>query len=173
MDNIQLSQWKDKYELMHKKELKLCIRTLKRNQAPYNKVQYVSRLLRSKINKSDAVKITVSKVDEQIKGNFWSYIKHSFYNKNALLPTFIASSCTDFFTMFFSAINPLATFIIPSWIPSLSQPSTPYDLSPPTYQLITNVIRRIKASGSPCPLDKILIIPYKRCPYLSFLSLKL
>ena len=41
LDNIQQSQWKDKYELMHKKELKVCLRTLKRNQAPYNKVQYV------------------------------------------------------------------------------------------------------------------------------------
>ena len=38
----------------------------------------------------------------------------------------------------------------------------------PTYQQITKVIRRIKASGSPCPLYKISIIPYKRCPFLRF-----
>ena len=87
------------------------------------------------------------------------------------MPTLTASSCTDFYSKIFSTINPLATFIIPSWIPSLSQLSTPYDLSPPTYQQITKIIRRIKASGSPCPLDKISIIPYKRCPYLrSFIT---
>ena len=43
--------------------------------------------------------------------------------------------------------------------------------TPPTYQQITKVIRRIKTSGSPCPLDKFSIIPYKRCPFLrSFIT---
>ena len=30
----------------------------------------------------------------------------------------------------------------------------------------TQVVGRIKSSGSPCPLDKISIICFKRCPYL-------
>ena len=48
----------------------------------------------------------------------------------------------------------------------LAQPSTPYDLCPPSYQQIAKAIRRMKASGSPCPQDKISISPFKCCPYL-------
>ena len=33
-------------------------------------------------------------------------------------------------------------------------------------QLITNVIRKMKSSGSPCPLDQLSIISFKHCPYL-------
>ena len=166
VDTIYQATWKDKYEPMQKKDLKSCLRTLKRNQAPYSEIQYVSRLLRSRINHKP-----VSNVDDQIKRNFWQYVKQSFNHKIALSPTFNASICTEFFGKFFATINPLASFTIPSWIPSLSQPCILYDLSPPTYQQITKVIRRIKASGSPCPLDKISIIPYKRCPFLrSFIT---
>ena len=39
-------------------------------------------------------------------------------------------------------------------------------MSPPTYHEITRIIERMKSSGSPCPLDKISIICFKRCPYL-------
>ena len=62
--------------------------------------------------------------------------------------------------------KPIKSFSIPNWIPRLAQPSIPYDLCPPSYQQITQVIHRMKASGSPCPLDKISTIPFKRCPYL-------
>ena len=51
------------------------------------------------------------------------------------------------------------------------KPGIAYDLSPLTYQQITKAIRRIKASGSPCPINNISIIPYKRCAYLrSFIT---
>ena len=171
VDTSQQSQWKNKYEPKCKKELKLCLRTLKRNQASYSEIQYVSRLLRSKLNDSNAVSVSASKIDDQIRRNFWGFIKQSFNHTNALSPTFNASTCAKFFSKFFSMINPVKSFTIPSWIPSFSQPSIRYDLSPPTYQQITKVIRRIKASGSPCPLNKISIIPFKRCPYLrSFIT---
>ena len=39
-------------------------------------------------------------------------------------------------------------------------------LTPPTYQEVTNVIRKMKPSGAPCPLDQMSIICFKRCPYL-------
>ena len=55
---------------------------------------------------------------------------------------------------------------MPSWIPSLPQPTIPYNLSSPSYQQITKILRRMKASGSPYPLDKLSVIPFKRCPYL-------
>jgi hypothetical protein len=58
-------------------------------------------------------------------------------------------------------VNPNKLFKIPRWIPRLPDPITP-----PTYQQITNIIRKMKTSGSPCPLDQISIICFKRCPYL-------
>ena len=67
------------------------------------------------------------------------------------------------------SVNPTKVFNLPSWIPTLSDPVIPFNLEPPTYQQISNVIRKMKASGSPCPLDQLSIICFKRCPrtYLS------
>ena len=48
----------------------------------------------------------------------------------------------------------------------LHDPITEFDLELPTYRQITNIIRKMKTSGSPCPLDQISIISFKRCPYL-------
>ena len=39
-------------------------------------------------------------------------------------------------------------------------------LTPPTHNETTNVIRKMKPSGSPCPLHQISVICLKRCPYL-------
>ena len=56
-------------------------------------------------------------------------------------------------------------------MPSFDEPTYPFDTQPPSYQAITSLIRRMKASTSPCPLDKISIICFKRCPYLrSFIT---
>jgi len=68
---------------------------------------------------------------------------------------------TSFFWYFFCSQNPSKGFSIPGWIPSLPQPSVPYNVTTPT-----KVICRIKASGPPYPLNKISIIPFKRYPYL-------
>ena len=57
-------------------------------------------------------------------------------------------------------------FVIPNWIPKLSDPVFKFDLDTPTYQQVTNIIRKMKSSGSPCPLDQLSIICFKRCPYL-------
>ena len=41
-----------------------------------------------------------------------------------------------------------------------------FNFNPPSYQEITQIIKHVKSSGSPCPLDQISIICFKRCPYL-------
>ena len=77
------------------------------------------------------------------------------------------SVCTIYFTKSLSAAFPNKTFNIPSWIPKFNAPTSPFNLDPPTYNEITNVIRKVKPSGSPCPLDQISVISLiKRCPYL-------
>ena len=63
-------------------------------------------------------------------------------------------------------VNPYKLFKIPNWIPMLPEPITEFDLTPPTYQQVTNIIRKMKTSGSPCPLDQISVICFKRFPYL-------
>ena len=82
------------------------------------------------------------------------------------MPSFDGLTCTNFFAKFFSPVNAAKKFEIPDWIPTLPLPNSPLDLSPPSYKQITKVVRRIKASGSPCALDQLSIIPFKRCPYL-------
>ena len=75
----------------------------------------------------------------------------------------------DCFAHFFKSlakINPNRLFDIPSWIPNLSDPEVQFNLDPPTYQQITNIIRKMKSFGSPCPLDQLSVICFKRCPYL-------
>ena len=98
--------------------------------------------------------------------NFWGYVKKVFKKKSDSLPTFDLAQCTAYFTKTFSAIIPSKTFTIPSWIPKFNSPTTQFNLDPPTYNEITSVIRKMKPSGSPCPLDQISVICLKRCPYL-------
>ena len=50
----------------------------------------------------------------------------------------------------------------------LPDPSTEFDLEPPTYQQVTNIIRKMKTSGSPCPLDQLSIICFKSFLYLRY-----
>ena len=57
-------------------------------------------------------------------------------------------------------------FTIPSWIPTFNEPELAFDEAPPTYQQITKIIRKMKTSGSPCPLDQIPVIVFKRSAYL-------
>ena len=82
-----------------------------------------------------------------------------------MLPSFTLDHCTLFFIKMFSVLLPYKKVTIPHWIPSFNQPSFSFDQSPP-YAKVTQVIHRIKSSGSPCPLDKISIICFMRCPYL-------
>ena len=76
------------------------------------------------------------------------------------------TQCLAYFTKTLAAIHPNKLFSIPNWIPALSDPEFQFDLDPPSYQQVTNIIRRMKASGSPCPLDQLSVICFKRCPFL-------
>ena len=60
----------------------------------------------------------------------------------------------------------MKVFTIPSWIPKLKEPNIPFNLSPPTYQEITRIIKRMKFPGSSCPLDQISMICFKPYPHL-------
>ena len=88
--------------------------------------------------------------DYSISKNFWGYVKKIFNIKAEMLPSFSMDECFDYFTRTLSSLNPTRLFNLRSWMPTLSDPVIPFNLEPPTYQQISNVIRKMKASGSPC-----------------------
>ena len=156
----------EKYRDSSKRSLKTDLKYLKQSQAPISEIRYVARLLRQKISTSAVESMPEVDHDNKIQNNLWSYVKTYLHCSTSPLPSFSVENCTSSFREFFRSKNPSKCFSIPSWIPPLPKPSVPYNLTPPSYQQVTKVIRRMKASGSPCPLDKISIIPFKRCPYL-------
>jgi len=100
--------------------------------------------------------------------NFWGFVKCVIEKGSTVLLTFSQNHWTLFFIKMFSAHLPCKKFTIPQGIPSFIQLSFPLDQSTPSYGkvMVTEVIQRIKPFGSPCPLDKISIVSFTRCPYL-------
>jgi len=159
----------DKYKNYSTKDLKKALKILKSSNNNVEEIKYVARTLRDKLQKSqhdpDKTDINIDH-DKYISKNFWGYVKNILNKKTSALPTFNMTECASYFRQILSQVNPYKLFVIPSWIPRLKPPDIPYNLDPPTYDQVTNVIRKMKSSGSPCPLDQISIICFKRCPYL-------
>jgi len=163
----------NKYKDKTAKELKKTLKNLKRSNADLREIKYVSHLLRDLLHNKNTVTQDTNNIDHDnfITKNFWSYTKKIFEAKETILPSFTMAECVDFFKITLSSANPTKLFHLPNWIPTLNDPVIPFDLDPPTYEQITHVIRKMKASGSPCPLDQISIICFKRCPYLRTCSM--
>ena len=162
----------DSYKDKSVKELKADLKTLKSINAGTVEIKFVTNLLRRKQQKTDRTYLgngncnqTVNH-DHCIKASFWGYVKTFLKNQATLNSTLNKATCTCFFSKYFSCFNPETFFSIPSWIPSFASPKVPFNLDPPTYQQVTNVIRKMKSSAYPCPLDQLSIICFKRCPYL-------
>ena len=157
-----------KYKHLTPKSLKHQLKQLKMNDAHLQEIKYVSQLLRSKLKSQDSTHSSATAVnqDRYVSKNLWGFVKNVIEKGSAVLPSFSRDRCTRFFITFFAAILPYKKFTIPHWIPSFNQPSFSFDQSAPSYDKVIQVVRRIKSSGSPCPLDKISIICFKRCPYL-------
>ena len=124
----------------------------------------MSRTLRNLLaNKSDKLS---HNHDSYIKNNFLGYVKNVIKYEPTVLPSFSKADCLYFFTKCFSARSPNKRFPIHSWTPSLAAPQVPFLLDPPSYQQITKIIHRMKASACPFPLHQAFIISIKRYPYL-------
>ena len=170
-DNNSSAQFESKYKTFSTKDLKKALKKLKLENGNVTEIKFVAKKLRNVLNKITAEHNNNNETaevdhDHLISKNFWGYVKKYFKKKSSLLPSFNMAQCTSYFTKTFSALNPNKTFSIPSWIPKFASPQTPFNLDPPTYQEITNVIRKMKPSGSPCPLDQLSVICFKRSPYL-------
>ena len=88
--------------------------------------------------------------DHWIKASFWGYVKTFLKNQATSNSTLNKNTCTYFFKKYSSCLNPKKLFSIPSWIPSFSSPKVPFNLDPPTYQQVTNAMRKMKSSALPC-----------------------
>ena len=161
----------NKYKDLPVKDLKKALRNLKSTNSDLTGIRYVSRILRDKLRndnipKSDLKQDVRINHDKYFQRNFWGYVKNVFEKKRSVLPTFTMLECFNYFKKTFAAVQPTKLFRFPSWIPTLCNPEIPFNLDPPTYQQVTSVIRKMKAFGSPCPLDQLSIICFKRCPFL-------
>ena len=171
------NEFDSKYKSHSAKDLKKVLKKLKSESSDLKEIRFVARKLRGLLNKKnpDTTQHPVSNASGQCDGidhnsllnnNFWGYVKKILKKKSESLPTFNLAQCTAYFTKTLSSVIPNKTFNIPCWIPKFSYPTSSFNLDPPTYSEITNVIRKMKPSGSPCPLDQISVICLKRCPYL-------
>ena len=156
-----------KYKGYSAHSLKKALKHLKSVAAPLSEVRYVSRLLRSKLNrKSDSSSTSDLDYDKYISKNFWEFVTNVVDRPFRLLPSFSSEVCSRYFAKLFLSESPYRKFPIPSWIPSLPQPTISFTCEPPSYERVTKIIRRMKSSSCPCPLDQISIICFKRCPFL-------
>ena len=164
-----------KYKEFSKQQLKQELKNLKRNtHENLRSIKYVAKLLRGKLAGKQNANDTCNSVDHnnEIKNNFWAYTKKFLEAGEKLKPEFNKLICTDYFKNFLRCSNPMRRFSIPSWISRFKEPDQAFDESPPTYREISKIIHKMKASGSPCPLDQIPIIVFKKSPYLrSYLTM--
>ena len=162
-DEALLNRFKDLSKAQLKRELK----RLKSAGDEVEAIKIVAKLLRNKINNnSPNDNIISTDHDLEVSKNFWSYCKRFLNYSQQKLLSFNKQKCQTFFKSALSCAIPRRIFGIPDWIPRFNAPTHQFDLKPPSYHEINKIIKRMKASGSPCPLDQISIICFKRCPYL-------
>ena len=150
-----------KYKEFSKQQLKQELKNLKLNtHENLRSIKYVAKLLRGKLAGKLNANNTSNSVDHnnEIKNNFWAYTKKFLEAGEKLKPVFNKLICTDYFKKFLRCSNPMRRFSIPSWIPRFKEPDQAFDDSPPTYREISKIIHKMKASGSPCPLDQIPLL---------------
>ena len=145
--------------------MKRILKVLKRSGDDIEEIKFVSRKLRLTLRNGNIGDVKTTNInfdhDSLISKSFWSYVKRFLTSKDKKLPSFTEADCISFFRGVFTSMNPNKIFRIPSWIPLFAPPQIPFNLDPPSYQQVTNVIRNMKASGSPFPLDQISVIAFK------------
>ena len=129
-----------KYESHTAKELKKALKLLKATNSNVTEIKYVARLLPNSLRTSNTNnRLTTMITSIEISGVM---SKTFLKTKRELLATFSMSECLSYFTTkVLSKVNPNKIFRIPSWIPMLPEPTVQFNLDPPTYQQVTNVIR--------------------------------
>ncbi|ESN94359.1 hypothetical protein HELRODRAFT_164188 [Helobdella robusta] len=129
------------------KQLKKKLKNLKilgRNNNSFNNdIIAVSKLIRSKLHNSKrpGKSADQSDVSIQLSKNFWKACKQIFSPTTTTPPSFDVEKGCNFFYSAMKA-DDKCNYNIPDWIPSLPLPSFGGDVGPPTYEEVSNIVRR-------------------------------
>ena len=163
VEEISNSEYKETFEKLSKRQLKKALSKLKSNKRSELEIRYASNLIKRKYEKKQ---INVLDHDEKLSKNFWSYCKDIFEKDEIIKPGFDKVTCETHFKNTMKHTNHHKSFEFPAWMKLLENPSSSFNDEKPTYREITNIINKMKSSGSPCPHDQMSIIILKRCPIL-------
>ena len=130
------------------------------------RIRYVSKLIRIKYSKKGSRLRTEMTNDEKIEKDFWKFFKEVFESENQVLPDFDENTCSYYFIKSLKKNIHLRDFSPPSWMKSLDEPDSQFDITPPSYREISKSIHKMKSSGPACPFDHVSVIALKRCPIL-------
>ena len=107
------------------------------------------------------ISITMNRSKKIIGG----YCKKVFEKKEAVQPDFNETRCFQYFRQSFKEKNLLRNFDFPEWMKQMDNPTKAFNTDVPTYKEVQKIIRKMKSSGSPCPLDHTSILMLKKCAY--------
>ena len=164
MDSAKMDEcsFTEIYKNFTKHQLKKKLKQLKNEKSPsVSRIRFVSRMLRAKATSSPTKTFYSIDQDLELKNNFWGYVKHYLEKPTKVLPTFNKSTCYEFFKKPFKCANPTKNIRIPSWISFFPPPEKKFDSNPPTYAEISQMIKRMKTSGLPCPTLSIPTFVFK------------
>ena len=149
---------KERYKHFSKKDFKKELRTLKLNNACINIIKYLAKEIRSRINKNRISIIVATDNDDEISRKVWGFAKKVLRSGISVFSSFDAVQGATYITHALKCVNRMKVFTILSWIPKLKEPNIPFNLSPPSYQEITRITKRMKSSGLACPLPCLRVI---------------
>jgi hypothetical protein len=97
---------------------------------------------------------------------FWSFAKQLLdeSSQTSIEPQFSEEEGIQYFTETYSA-KP-KSFASPDWIPSPPSPTAEFNCEEITMMEISAAVRKSKTKSTPCPLDAIPYIVFKKCPAL-------
>ena len=93
-------------------------------------------------------------------------LRKSFRAERRVKPLLTENDCEKYFKNILSEKNRRKRFTYTSWMKTFKDPITNFNLEPPTYTEITKIISKMKSSTSPCPVDPVSVIAFKKCPIL-------
>ena len=150
---------------MSKNELKRQLKVLKsRLPNPEEEIKHVSRILRKKFRKKKGQ--WKLRLPIRLLQKFLEILRKSFRAERRVKPLFTENDCEKYFKNILSEKNRRKRFTYTSWMKTFKDPITNFNLEPPTYTEITKIISKMKSSTSPCPVDPVSVIAFKKCPIL-------
>ena len=154
------------YGAVSKNDLKRQLKTMK-NQIPQpdGEIMYVSKLIRHKFKKRKEEN-NFNHQAEYCK-NFWKYWENVLQPETVKVkPNFSETDCLHYFRNTLKLKNKHKRFTGPSWMKEFENPTTDFNMQQPTYAEGAKIFLIMKSSASPCPLDQISVIAFKKCPVL-------